>query len=842
MHAQHWHRMKAIFAAALDREPHEREECVTAACGDDLELREKVNALLRAHAVEDGFIEQPAADHLGLLAEYPAQRWIGQRLGPWRLVAEAGRGGMSQVFKAVREPEEFEQQVAIKLLRPALGTQSLLRRFRAERQLLAKLNHPHIAHFLDGGSASDGTPYLVMEYVEGVPIDEYCETHALGLEQRLDLFRTLCGAVHYVHQHLMVHGDLKGSNVLVTREGVVKLLDFGIAKLLQSATPPGDATRANTLLLLTPEYASPEQVRGESITTASDVYSLGALLYRLVTGRTPFASAAASPLKLAEEIERRDPTLPSVTASNDRGNYSQFARALHGDLDNIILKALKKSPHERYESAAELAADVQRYLRGFPVEARPDSVWYRTRKFVARHRAASIAVVGFAIALVAGIASTAWQAHVARTERARAERHFNDVRELSAVFLADVYDAVTQIPGSTEARKLLVDHSLEYLSALQREVQDSPELDRDLAKAYELLGDVQGATLNPNLGEREQALDNYRRALEIRRSLATEHPTVEARGELLRSHIMLSEALLSSGKTSEAEDVLEQGVRLADALLAEPNLAPVERRYAAAAYMTHGWMQWTSGAAPDALVSLQRARTLYRELAAQHPQDPQARRDLAVIAGRIGEAHHHGTGRLDEAVSAYRETLDMLLPLAAEHPLAAEPKRMAAYTRATLGELYNALGEPRSALRELEPAVATLEELRVADASDQMAPLALAAALNFRGESALQVSDLDLSLRSFAEAERLTQPSAPTSPELQLVRATALAGLAMTHAAQAQSGAGVHIATQRAAARDWSQRALASLAPLADQPQAGKAAQQLIQRVNAALASVQRGE
>ena len=533
-------------------------------------------SLLEAHDTAEGFIEQQAAERVGLASAAPKKDWIGRRLGPYRIVGEAGRGGMSEVFKAVRDDQQYEKQVAIKLLKAGLDTDSLLRRFKAERQILAQLSHPNIAHLLDGGATEDGAPYLVMEYIEGKPIDAYCDERQLGVNERLDLFRSLCSAVHYVHQHLMVHGDLKPGNVLVTEQGVVKLLDFGIAKLLSPTPTAGrEEPRATTFLALTPEYASPEQVRGEPISTASDVYSLGVLLYRLLAGDLPHKATGSTTWALAQQICEQDPAPPSVTAEQATIGYGRFAKTLRGELDNVVLKALKKVPEERYASAEQLAEDLRRYLRGFPVAARPDTTSYRVRKFAQRHKSAAVAAGLFVAALIAGIITTSWQAHRADVERLRAERHLNDVRELTSVYLADVYDAVAYLPGGTKARKLLVENSIKYLAGLEREAQDSPQLQRDLAVAYDRLGDVQGDYIGANLGDTQGALDSYRRALNLRRALVEHDPTLQARRELLRSCVKLSELLMGQSAVAEALPLAREGAQLADTACCKTRRPPL---------------------------------------------------------------------------------------------------------------------------------------------------------------------------------------------------------------------------------------------------------------------------
>jgi eukaryotic-like serine/threonine-protein kinase len=613
MTPERWIRVKEVFAAALEQEAAHRASYVEQACSGDDELRTEVISLLEAHDTAGAFIEEEAAQRIGLASAVPRKEWIGQRLGPYRIVDEAGRGGMSQVFKAVRDDEQYEKQVAIKLLKPGLDTESLLRRFKAERQILAQLSHPHIAHLLDGGATEDGAPYLVMEYIEGNPIDVYCDVKQLGVNERLDLFRDLCSAVHYVHQHLMVHGDIKGGNVFVTEQGIVKLLDFGIAKLL--GPTPSAVREATGFMALTPEYASPEQVRGEPITTASDIYSLGVLLYRLLSGALPYEATGSTTWALAKQICEHDPRPPSVTAEEATTGYGRFAKTLRGDLDNIVLKALKKAPEERYPSAEQFAEDLRRYLRGFPVTARADTTGYRIRKFAQRHRSAAVAGALFVVALIAGIVTTSWQAHRAEVQRLRAERHLNEVRELTSIYLAEVYDAVAFLPGGTKARKLLVENSVKYLAGLEREAQDSPQLQRDLAVAYDRLADVQGDYIGANIGDTEGALESHRRALRLRRALAQSEPSQDARRELLRSCVKLSELLMGQSTVPEALSLGREGAQVADSLLQDKSASSRDRRYAAAAYMNYGWAQGLAGDVESGMQWLEKARTLHEQLA-----------------------------------------------------------------------------------------------------------------------------------------------------------------------------------------------------------------------------------
>jgi serine/threonine protein kinase len=509
---QRWRQVKEAFQRVLDERGAARADALAAACGDDADLRAEVERLLSAHAAAEAedFIEAPAPvdPDLTLAAASPTdvsdtraaagrdegfdeQAWIGRKLGPYRLQAFLGRGGMGTVFRAEREDAAGRRAVALKVVTRWDESGWVRERFEAERRILAALDHPHIARFLDAGTTLDGRPYLVMDLVEGLPLGEYVRAAGLDLRARLGLFRQVCAAVQYLHQNLVVHRDLKPGNVLVTPDGTAKLLDFGIAKLLEPG-PGGAALTVTLLRALTPDYASPEQVRGDAVTTASDVYALGAMLYELLCGRRPHRLSTYSPEEVLRAVCQETPERPSAVAARDeadgarprRARPGRLRRQLEGDLDVIVMTALRKEPERRYRSAEQLSEDVRRHLAGVPVLARPDTFGYRLSKFVHRHRAASVGAVLLLASIVAGVGLTAWQAHQARLERARAERRYAQVRELARAVLFDVDDALRALPGSSRARALIAARSRAWLDGLRPEAAGDPTLARELARGY----------------------------------------------------------------------------------------------------------------------------------------------------------------------------------------------------------------------------------------------------------------------------------------------------------------------------------------------------------------------
>jgi serine/threonine-protein kinase len=446
MNPEAWAEIESIFQQAMLLPPSQHAAFLEQACHGNPQLRLEVESLLASLGKSGSFLENPATpEGVALLDNKSANARVGRQIGPYRILRELGHGGMGVVYLAERGDEAYHKQVAIKLLRSSVANDLLLERFHVERQILANLEHPNIARLLDGGSTSDGSPYLVMEYVEGIPITRYCDERVLTLTDRLHLFLQVCEAVQFAHQNLIIHRDLKPGNILVTPNGVPKLLDFGIAKLV---TPAGTGLADSQatlpgLLMMTPEYSSPEQARGESVNTTTDIYSLGILLYRLVTGCPPYRLQSNNPAEIVRIIGEVEPEKPSAVVlqplpikappdSNERIDVSEtkapksetkrrLSRQLRGDLDNIILKAMHKEPGRRYSSAEQLSADIRRHLDGLPVQARAATLGYRAGKFLRRNTAPVLAVALVILALAGGIIGTLRQARIARQERDHAQ-------------------------------------------------------------------------------------------------------------------------------------------------------------------------------------------------------------------------------------------------------------------------------------------------------------------------------------------------------------------------------------------------------------------------------------
>ena len=478
MEAERWQRIDDLLQGALDCAPDRRGAFLENACGQDAALRSEVESLLEAYSRAGSLTAGPAfEDGLRVLTqdqpEAATDSMLGRRIGPYQIIRLIGSGGMGAVYLAARVDGAFQKEVAVKVIRRGLDTDRIIRRFSSECQMLASLDHPNITRVLDAGTTDDGLPYFVMEKMEGQPIDRFCQAVGLDLNGRLRLFRTVCEAVQCAHRNLIVHCDIKPGNVLVTAEGVPKLLDFGIARLLRP--PADDATRDGAtaaLYLMTPEYASPEQVRGEPVTTVSDVYSLGILLYQLLTGELPNRLLRRTPAEIERSICEQEPARPSLVAPRAIG------RCLRGDLDNIVLMAIRKDPRQRYGSVEQVSEDIRRYLEGLPVIARPETRGYRAAKFVRRHKASVAAAILIFFLLAGGITATLWQAAVARHERDAARLEQAKAARINA-FLQEMvgYSAVTAGGPNHTSRDATVAEMLDDAAQrVETELADQPQV------------------------------------------------------------------------------------------------------------------------------------------------------------------------------------------------------------------------------------------------------------------------------------------------------------------------------------------------------------------------------
>lgn len=744
MNTADWQLVKEILDGALALPPAERAGYVRDSCGDRLELRAEVESLLAAHDGAGDFLD-PAS-----LAP-PEESLVGETLGAYRITGRIGDGGMGTVYRAERDDALYERPVALKVLKRGMDTEQIVRRFHAERAILARLDHPNVARILDGGTTKSGLPYFVMELVEGLPLDEYCDQHRYSTVERVKLFRKVCEAVEYAHQNLIVHRDLKPSNILVGANGEPKLLDFGIAKLLDEHAPQQTLTGFR---MMTPEYASPEQVRGEPITTASDTYSLGVILYELLTGRRPYKLTARAPAEAALVVCQAEPERPSSvvrrpgeTATADElagtreGRPDRLRRKLAGDLDNIILMALRKDPRRRYASAGALSEDLWRYLYGAPVKARGDSFRYRAEKFIQRNRVMVAAAGLAALGLLGGTAAALREARIARAERARAERRFNDVRKLANAFLFDFHDSVAKLPGSTETRALVVRKALDYLDSLAAEAGGDTGLQRELAAAYSRVGDVLGRPGEANLGDPAGALRNYEKARAILEEVYKADPGIETRISLAAVYGRLSESRVDPARSEQlarqAVDLLEPAyaadpanVRIANGLgsalwdlaatytskgdyaaalpvrrrileifqdVERQTGTPRARRNVALAEKTLGSLFTRLGQLDAALEHLSRAAEIDGALLAQDPANPQTRMDFTFSVSDYGYALGR-LGKYDEAIAQYRRALPIRRELAQQDPKDARARRSLAATLQRLGHFYALKGDFATAM------------------------------------------------------------------------------------------------------------------------------------------------
>jgi serine/threonine protein kinase/tetratricopeptide (TPR) repeat protein len=782
-----WEDVKGLFERALLLETGQRDTWLRNACQGAPELLAEVQSLLQWHRQSTEFLETPAvrvADLPLAVAPLHAASLLGHSLGAWRIVDIIGRGGMGVVYLAERGDDAFSRQAAIKVVRSGANAAHIVDRFRRERQTLAALDHPNIARLMDGGTTPSGEPYFVMEFVDGVPVDRYCDDHALTVDQRLALFRQICAGVQYAHENLVVHRDIKPDNILVARDGTPKLLDFGVAKVISrdaavAVAVADDRAVPAVTWLMTPDYASPEQVAGRNITTASDVYSLGVLLHVLLTGARPYQLTGTTPADIEAQLQSTTLIRPSIrvlgvgAVGEGKGAADVQARAtrrgttprglskrLAGDLDAIVACALGRELSGRYSTVERLTHDLECHRTSRPIGARSRDMRYVASRFVQRHRLAFGVAASVFLLVVAGVAAVLWQARAAAEARARAERRFEEVRRLARTSLFDVHDAMVNVPGTTATRAMMVRTTVQYLEGLAREASGDASLQRELASAFLRVGDAQGPSIATNVGDTAGAFASYRRAIAIAAEVLQHAPDdIETKRNLAMAHRRLADTLAFSGDSAKALPHCEQSRGLFDEIAARRDPPLEDRVQAGVARIKLGDLLGNEtfpnlGRPAEARRHYDDGLSAFRRLDTEVPNNARVRRYVGLTLERIGQLHE--TAReWPEAMAAYQESFRIREALAAQEPAHMEIQRDLGVAYEKLGNIQRLTGHTTEAVATYRRALPQFERLAQAD------PIAAGAARTVAiGREKLAAALLDVPLTG--EAIGLTRTALAT--------------------------------------------------------------------------------
>lgn len=701
MKANDWKKINEVVADALSLEPSERQKFIGSTDLTD-EQRAEAASLLSVSNFEGSILEASAISFTKDFFHSDPFSMIGKKIGSFTVEHEIAHGGMGAVFSAFRRVGNINQHVAIKMLRREMNSAVLRQRFEREREILATLEHPNISRLIDFGTTSEDIPYIAMEFIDGIPIDDFCNSNNFSLDQRLELFQKVCSAVSSAHRTLIVHRDLKPSNILVTSDGTPKLLDFGISKIV-SDIDSGTAATVTKLGAMTPGYASPEQLRGNSVTTSTDIYSLGVILFELLSGHRPFEDKENDFGEILKAVSEVEPPIPSSlathqelpeqrlqfsldgsviktkgftddnkTRSDGKTKFIQFSgirsQELRGDLDNIIIRALQKEPERRYLSADAFSDDIDRFRRGMPVLARPNTFYYRAVKFFRRNRIITIAGLILSIAIALGLFTTLWQANIARNERAKAENRFNDVRNLANSFLFEITPDIERLPGSTPAKAKLVTRALEYLNKLSADTDNDPQLLIEIANAYDKVGDVQGNPNGSNIGDINGAKESYQKALNIRLELSKSlsNDTAIETG-IADDYQMLGTLESFGGDYSNAAPLLERSLELRKTILSDDPSNFALRRKLAQTLKSRGLIPFFEGNNKAAIDHYKQSQDIYLDLLHERPLDDDIASEYWYLWVSIGEAKGWDND-FKGASQDLQKGLDQLIIIAGRHP------------------------------------------------------------------------------------------------------------------------------------------------------------------------------
>ncbi len=836
---ERWKRLESAFHAALQAPESSRADLIRRLCEGDDTLLIELEDLLAAFEESKQF-KPPDGTNAAASASHETNGHLRENVGGYELQQELGQGGMGTVYLAHRTDGEFEHQVALKVVSAHLRTNFFTQRFRAERQILANLNHPNITRLLDGGVSAQGDPYLVMEYVDGEPINRYCDERLLSIPDRIKLFLQVCSAVEYAHRNLVVHRDLKPGNVLVTADGTAKLLDFGTAKLLMTGLEESTTTRFGAM---TPRYASPEQLRGESVSTSMDVYSLGVMLYELMCGEWPFGDAHSPIAGLERAVRDIAATPPDSYATDESArlratSQSKLARVLSGDLRNIVFKALESSPRRRYSSVEQLSTDLLSYLEAKPVRARSQTWWYRGARFVQRYR--------WQLSLGAGLSAiVAVFGLFAVRQYGREQRRIVQVRELSQSYLTDILREVSKLPGSMNARLLIVDRARRNLDQLLPDAPDDLELRRALAGAYLQLGDIQGKSFTVSLGDTNDALLSYQKSERLASSSAPNDWDLMAKLVAARKRMATIET--RSGHYQQAIALLTSALEPARRLWKEaPKDLQFEGQPAAALYATvnfslgHAMMNADSAGSTEPhfeiLAQLRKATAIAEQIQAEHPgmadiaavcseytgfaleglavrtgdkryfqeavaahrrgqesvcktfekaPDPHSERNCADALGELSWALHNA-GEGEAATKAAERAVALMTPVSAAEPNSLEAQQDLANAYHHLGSAENTAGRFQDALKHLRVAEAKLRPLDQVGTNDPLETVKLYVDIQLQiSEAQMNLHDVKGAIRTLQKAQLAAEKSGhPTASTLADVRTRLAQATAISAGAQ----------------------------------------------------------
>jgi tetratricopeptide (TPR) repeat protein len=762
---ERWQRLRAIFDEVVAVPAGQRISLLEQKCDGDAALMAELYSLIEACQAEEAFAEGMSEEAFAR-QDVVKRRWI----GPYELDRLLGRGGMGAVYLAHRADGQFSQQLAIKLIDLPMATELYRNQFRLERQILARLTHPFIARLLDGGITEDRELYLAMEYIDGISIVQYCEQNHLSLRERLLLFKNVCSAVQYAHQNLVIHRDLKPDNILVVPDGTPRLLDFGTAKLLTEL--PDEAASEFTLQGLrsfTPQYASPEQVLGRAISTASDIYSLGVLLFHLLADVLPYLLKDFNTEEMLRVICTEQPPRPSAVATS--------AEPPDADLDAIVLMTLRKEPEERYLTVEQFVSDIQAWLDGRPVLARRGTLRYRAGKFVQRNKLALSAAAILLVALVCGVADVLWQSRVANLERIRAEANAQQMRELSNSFMSEINEAVRDLPGSTPVRRLMVQRVLEHLDRMPQDAAEDRSNRLYLVNAYIHLGIVQGDPYEQNIGDAPGALVSLNKAVTLAQSLHSTYPKDRGLTEALALALTTrSRILYGIGKPQEAITSVNEAIPLLNAEIDSANATPSQIVDAAVAYHLLadelGEPETPSiGDYPNALKTYRQSYDLYERALAIDPNYAEAKRKIA--------SYHLSVGCIltltdpARAIDEFRKSLSLWNSMPIKDKSANDTQRTILYDTIELAAALTQTRDYKSAVSTYEEARKSIEISAALDSKDSRAQEDLAALLGGEADTYIDMADPLLNPRrkedrqeSFQHAMELLQGSIAVTEKL----------------------------------------------------------------------------